>query len=255
MDKKIDLIVICTIIIISAFIALRFNLRPLIVAIFALFIPSLYLVLRKKKNWPKVLLGTLVFGGIFGFIFDFIETLNGAWYVERLVIPWRVLGILPIDDVIGLMFMTFFIIVFYEHFIDDEKNKRLSKNFVWSLIPSALVMLVIILVFLQTGAQKFNMSFIYLKGGLVAIILPVLMGIWKPKLWDKLLKTGIFFFFLWFISEIVALKTGGWTFPGQYIGTVSVLGVTFPFEELFFWMMMYAASIVSYYELFIDDIK
>ena len=255
MDKKIDLLVISLIVIISAIIGLRFNLKPLIIAIFAWFIPPLYLSIRKKKNWPKILLATFVFGGIFGFVFDFIETINKAWYVGRLVIPWRILGVVPIDDIIGFLFMTFFIVVFYEHFIDDEKNRQLSKNFIWSLIPSALVMLVIILVFITSGSTRFDMSYIYLKGGLAAILLPVIISFWKPKLLGKLLKIGVFFFFLWFLSEIVALKTGGWIFPGQYIGTVSILGVTFPFEEFFFWMMVYASSIVSYYELFVDDIK
>jgi len=64
-----------------------------------------------------------------------------------------------------------------------------------------------------------------------------------------------FFFFVWFLAEIVVLKTAGWTFPGQYIGMVTILGVTFPLEELFFWMLWYSVTIISYYEFFLDDQK
>ena len=255
MNKKIDFLVVSLIVMSSAIAALKFNWKPLTFSAYACLIPSSYLAIRIKKNWKKILLATFIFGIIFGFIFDFIETLNKAWYMERLVFPWRILGIVPLDDIIGFMLMTLFIVVFYEHFLDDEENKRISKNLIWSLVPSILVMAVIIIVYLRFGPTKFNMSYVYLKGGLASIVLPLVVSFWKPKLLGKLLKIGALSFFFVFTGEIVALKTGAWVFLGQYIGTVSIFGVVFPFEELFFWMMMYATTIVSYYELFIDDMK
>jgi len=43
------------------------------------------------------------------------------------------------------------------------------------------------------------------------------------------------------------------TYPGNnYVGWVNLFGITFPIEELLFWMLFYAASLVSYYELAVD---
>lgn len=56
-----------------------------------------------------------------------------------------------------------------------------------------------------------------------------------------------------FKKKLVLVITN-WVYEGNnYIGWISLFNTSFPFEELFFWMMFYAASIVSYYELFIDD--
>jgi hypothetical protein len=55
--------------------------------------------------------------------------------------------------------------------------------------------------------------------------------------------------------ELAALETNLWSFPGHYIGTVSVFGLTFPFEELFFWVLSSSTAAAAYYEYFIDDGK
>src|SRR3989338_3791222 len=44
-----------------------------------------------------------------------------------------------------------------------------------------------------------------------------------------------------------------WNFPGQYIGKINIFGLEFPFEEFFFWTIMSSVSILSYYEIFVDD--
>jgi len=253
--KRVDLFVIFVLLLIAAALALFFNLKPLIYgALFTLF-PSIYLMKREKKNMLKISLAVFIFGGLFGFVFDFIETLNRAWSVDRLVIPWKILGILPIDDVIGFFLMTLFVIVFYEHFIDDEKNKRISKNIVWALVPSILAAVAVVLLFLFMRQKLLIIPYAYLVGGIAAIIPLIALSFYKPKLLPKFLSTALFFFIVWFIAEIVVLKTGGWVFFGEYIGSVTVFRIKFPLEELFFWMMLYAASIVSYYELFVDDTK
>lgn len=209
-------------------------------------------MIREGKNYKKIAIAVLLIGGIFGFIFDFIETFNKAWIVDRLVFPWKVFGVLPIDDIVGFLLMTLFVVVFYEHFLDDEKNKRISPSLIFALAPSLLVTFAVVIVFL-IKPNILQMPYAYFYGGLIAISFPVLYIFFRPHLLSKFLKIAAFFFIIWFVAEIVAIKTGGWYFPGNYIGNVSVFGVSFPFEELFFWMMFYAASISAYYEKMIDD--
>ncbi len=253
-NKKIDFFVVCFLSAITILICVYYNLKPL--SGFVLFcLPiSFYLLIREKKNLKKIFLAVLVFGGFLGFVFDFIETFNRAWIVERLVFPWRIFGVLPVDDLLGFLLMTWIMVIFYEHFLDDEKNKRISKNLFWALIP--LCFLLVVTVFLYWLDPRFlEIDYAYLVGGLVLIAFPVAFMICKPKLLPKFLMMAGFFFFVWFVAEIVTLKADGWLFPGQYIGSVNVFGVSFPFEELFFWMLFYAGTITAFYEFFIDDNK
>ena len=254
-NKRLDFLVVCFFVFLGPFLTVIVNLKPLEGGIISMLFPSIYLIVREKKNMKKIALAVLIFGGIFMGLFDFMETLNSAWVMERLVFSWRIFGVLPFDDVVGFSLMTLLVVTFYEHFIDDEKNKRISKNLMWALIPSAIVAVVFIIVSTFVVWEPFNIRYVYLFGGIVAIAVPLAVAYVKPKLITKLLSVSAFFFVVWFLAEIAAIKTGGLTFPGEYIGTVTVFGATFPFEELFFWMMMYAASVVSYYELFIDDLQ
>ncbi|MBI1961379.1 MAG: hypothetical protein HYS45_01605 [Parcubacteria group bacterium] len=253
--KQIDLIVVSTLIIAGAGITVLFSLTPLALGLLTLLIPSAYLIARKKKNPKKIVLAVVIFGAIFGFIFDFIVTLNEGWIVTRLMFPVRLFDFYPlVDDIIGFMLMTLMIVVFYEHFLDDEKNPRVSKNAVWSVIPSVLILIFILALYIINPALL-SVPYVYLIGGAIAIVFPLYVALRKPKITDKLFKIAAFFFFVWLVLELAALKTEGWIFTGEYIGSVEIIGLVFPFEELFFWMMWYAASVVVYYEYYIDDKK
>jgi hypothetical protein len=144
--------------------------------------------------------------------------------------------------------------VFYEHFLDDEKNRRISRNLKWALLLSLIVLAFVFIAYI-INPNLLKIHYTYLVGGLLAIVFPLVVCLYKPRFLGRFLKLAGFFFVVWFILEVVCLKTGGWIFPGEYVGTVEIFNLRFPFEELFFWMMWYAAVVVSYYEVFIDDEK
>jgi len=215
-------------------------------------LPVIYLGLRQKKNWKKIIVATLIFGGLFGFIFEFIAEFNLSYTVLSVVSPFKLFGVLPIDNIIGHMLMTMFTIVFYEHFIDREINKRISKNFLLALLPALCTIAFIILAFyFHPTILKFGHPYFFM--GLAAIVPTILLGIIQPKYIRNMAETAIFFFCSYFIIEIFAVKLNYWIYPGDnYIGWVTVFNTSFPFEELFFWMLFYAATLVAYYEIFID---
>jgi hypothetical protein len=63
--------------------------------------------------------------------------------------------------------------------------------------------------------------------------------------------TAAYFFYFNIIYEIVGLRLRWWDFPGtQFVGHVSLFGVTFPFEEFFFWLVLGGFMVLSYFELF-----
>ena len=70
---------------------------------------------------------------------------------------------------------------------------------------------------------------------------------------SKYIKVGSYFFVYYLIYEITGLQLGWWIFPGKYLAWVSVLGVNFPLEELFFWIVLTSISILSYYEFFDEN--
>jgi len=253
--KNFDLTIVVMLFIIAAIFSLIFNLKPLMVAILTLLIPSLYLLCRKKENLLKIVIAVIVFGGMFGFFFDFIVTYNKGWIVSDLVIPYRLFGFYPIfDDILGFMLMTLFIIVFYEHFLDDYKLSTVSPN-IWKAITPALIISVLMLILYIIEPNLLKIPYIYLVTGLLAIIKLVSVGVSKKKFLIKFLYISIFFFFVWFTLELICLANGGWYFPGQYVGEVTMGNLMFPLEELIFWFMLYSATIVAFYEYYEDSLS
>ena len=47
----------------------------------------------------------MLFGGLFGFIFEFIAEFNKAYSVVSVLFPFKVFGVLPLDNVAGHMMM------------------------------------------------------------------------------------------------------------------------------------------------------
>src|SRR3989344_7749592 len=106
---KIDVIVLILIVVISIPVILFFNVKPLVSSFFFFIIPSVYLLFRKPRNLKRILVGALLIGSVFGFIFDFLAILNKGWSepVTQLVLPYKLLGIVPIDHLIWYFFWTF----------------------------------------------------------------------------------------------------------------------------------------------------
>jgi hypothetical protein len=215
--------------------------------------PIIYLGFRKKKYWKKVIVSTIVFGCMFGFVVDFIAEYTKSWTVTSLVFPVRILGVNTIDSVIGFMLMTGLTIVFYEHFLDTAKNGHISRHLKYAVLPGFFAIAILLLTY-AFQPTLLHTRYPYLFMGIAAIIPPVILGFLNPPFFRRMVITGTYFFFLYFVFEIYAVNYSYWVYKGDnYIGWVSLFNTNFPFEELFFWMMFYAASLVSYYELFIED--
>ena len=260
MDKKtkqiIDLAIVIGIILLAVPIILKFQVKPLISTFFFFVLPSLYLLLRKTERIKRTLAASFLFGIIFGYVFDFLAILNDAWTepTQQLVFGYKVLGIVPIDHIIWFFFWVMIIIVFYEHFVEHERSDKISHNFKYALFPSFLTLIGTTVVFyIAPNILKFNYAYALL--GLLTL-LPFLFVVFrKPLLLIKFLKVSAFFIFLFLTFELTALKLGPWYFPGQYIGKIELMGLAFPFEEFFFWILMSSTIVLAYYEEFVDDEK
>lgn len=225
--------------------------KSLFVVLFLCLITAVYLGLREQKNWRKLLLGSLIFGCVFGFALSFFAESSGAWTTNNYIFGFRIFGVNTLEEIIGHGFMAFYTFLFYEHFLDNENNRRISKKYLWGIVIGVLGSLLLIAHHLLSG--PISLPYAYVWPATVAIIPTIVMVLRHPTLLNKLAPLSLFSLFLWFLMEYLAVSYDYWSYPGDYLGWVQFLSIRFPIEELIFWMLLYSPTIVAYYEATIDD--
>lgn len=212
--------------------------------------PTIYLGIRKRKNWTKIAFATIIFGGLYGFFLDFYAEYTKAWIVQA-VFP-KIFGIEPIDGFLGCMLMTMGIIAFYQHFSSEKVMTPVSKRAKYAVILGVTIdtfLLASYFFFPLLLSIRYPYAFI----GAISMTVPIVFLLVKPQFSSRIILPSLFFFFVYFIFELLAVRNSYWVYPVvNYIGLITVFNLSFPFEELFFWMLFYAATILSLYKIFID---
>jgi hypothetical protein len=190
-------------------------------------------------------------------VIDYIAESTGAWLIPFSVLPYRLFGYVPIEVIMWASLHVYAVIMFYQYFFEKVFIKKIWDKKSERLLLGEMILFTLFLALLFLVPRVLNIPYWYSVFGLVGILPAVIFEDFKyPKVFQKLLKTAIFFFYLNFVYEITALKLGWWSFPSkQIIGQVSFFGVTFPFEEFFFWIVLFTLSILSYYEYFFNKEK
>lgn len=251
-----DLFVVVAIVLFSVPIILKFQVKPLTSSVFFFIIPSIYLLVSKPRSLKRIFTASLLFGLLFGFTFDFLAIVNKAWSepIGQLVFPYKFFGIVPLDHLIWFFFWVFLIVVFYERFVEREVNNSISHNFIYALLPSIFALVaILILYFTIPNFLMFDYAYFWL--GFFTLLPLAYLARKQPRLINKFLKIAPFFIFLFLVFELTAIKLGQWYFPGQYIGSVTLFNLSFPFEEFFFWILMSSTVVLAYYELVVDDMR
>lgn len=213
----------------------------------------LYLSLRDKKNWKKIIIAVIVFDILFE-SFDFIAEYTRAWTVTSLVFPVKLFGVLPLDNILGHMSIVLYTIVFYDHFL-NKPSKKISKNVKYPLVIGFIFIILAALVYFY-NPDLMRIKYPFLILGTLAIIPAIKLAYLRPSVFFKMSIAGIYFFFYYLSIELMANAYKYWIYTGNnYVGWVSFFGLTFPFEEFFFWVIFYGPTIIAYYELWIDDQK
>ena len=255
--EKIPLIILFLYPIVASLISLYLKTNFFISILLFFAVPSLFLSIIAKEHVKKTLLFSLMIGIPLSIIIDYIAHFNETWWVTSPFFNFRILGLVPVEDLIWGVLWLYFIIMFYECFIDKHITKKLYTKNTKILVLISLILLVLFFFILMRTPVYLNIPYFYLISGIIIGIIPILAVLLKfPILFAKFLKAASYFFFFNLIYEITALKLGWWEFGGgEFIGWVEILGVKFPFEELFFWMILGTIGVLSYYEFFDDDKK
>ena len=257
--EKIDLIIILIYPIIASLLSFLIKANFFTSTLIFFGIPALYLSIKYKKYIKKIALFSLILGVPFAIFIDYIMSITGGWSIPYSIFdPFRLFNLVSIDGLIWTFLYIYFITIFYEVFLDKKSKPKLYKpNLKYLAIISIILFGTFFLIYLAQPSLL-QINFFYLKVGLALGLLPILLVLFRfPKLYGKFFKAGAYFFFLTFTYEITALLLNQWTFPNnsQFIGFINILGITFPLEELVFWMILGAIAMLSYFEFFDDDKK
>jgi len=250
-SKAVDGVVLAVLFITSACISAFFNLQLLLLTVPLFVIPSLYLLIRGKKYIVRDAGGAFLIGTVFGFMLEYFSVLNHIWNYNRhwFVFKGSLPGGVPVEIMIWAFFWAFFIILFYEHFFDQYSRGKFSCLF---LPMSGFALLGIInLLFAPLTEQFFTVRYAYAWWGLFSL-LPVAAVLWMyPRAFPKLLGTGVILAVAGMLFEWVAIKTGYWSFGGEYLGMLGSGILAVPFEEIVFWVLLGPLVVLSNFLLFV----
>ncbi len=253
-NKSLDLAIVIGFLIIAPTLSIIFKTNLLISILLFYGLPSIWLSFREPKNIKRVALFSLVTTILF-FILDYVAVKDGAWWVST-IFNFRFFDILPIEDSIWFFLGVYTVVLFYKHFSDHRPHKPEHTHFKYLLAVVGLLVLIFI-TNLVIFPQLLIISYAYFWIGLIFGVLPVVTVLLAyPALRYKFLKTQIYIFCLHLSFELVALRLGQWSFPGDnFIGWVQILNTKFPLEEFIIWISMTAVITLAYYEFYIDDQK
>lgn len=254
-----DLFLVLTWPIVASFLAIILSVDYFWSIILFLGIPVAYLSYRNQKYIKKIALFSAVLGIPLAIIYDYVMESTGSWFTTTSLFgPIRLFDYIMIDDLIWLFLWVYFVAMFYEAFLDKKVTPKLYKpnlKYLVILMFLALIAFVWAYFFSPTLLQ---VNFFYTKISILIGVIPIALILFKlPFLISRFIKVGTYFFLHALIYEVTALNLNLWTFPAkdQFIGFVSILGTSFPLEELFFWMILGSLTVITYYEFFDDDLK
>ena len=255
-NDQLDFAVVSGLLILAYILSLYFTANLTSSVLMYLAVPTAYLCWRRHKNYKKIILASITLGLLAGMAYDFVAEFYGAYatHYNNAFLDYRVIGKTPLGDFIWAFLIPFSIIVFYEHFLDDEKIKTISSHWTQAIIAGALIFLTSVLHFAVRPDSQTS-HFTYLIVG-IASILPLAGLLFKRRRFvRKMFLISAFYFALNLLFEISALALGQWSFPGKYIGWMQLAGVQIPLEEFFLWIIPSTAVFVFLYEMLFDDGK
>jgi hypothetical protein len=213
-------------------------------------VPSIYLSIRDVKKVRKVAWFSFLLCIPITIIFDLVVGFGDkGWYLFSSVLPYRLLGFIPVEDFLWSFLVAYVIIIFYEHFCNKSFQKGMSGKIkpVCYILYSATALVIITFV-LDSSLLKIPYSYFWL--GMLFWVVPIILFLSRHKsFFASFLKVDLFFLYLYTIYELIGLRLKLWTFPGvHYVAWVSILGYSFPLEEFLFIAMLGGFAACTYYE-------
>lgn len=218
-------------------------------------LPFGYLIYRCPRNLKKASIAGLLLGVVLGFSFDFIAEFNNAWgWATDFALPVHFFGVVSLDVLVWFFFWVFLVVAYYEYFIEHDRSSKISPRAKWVLLVGILIAALTVTVW-KLAPHLLTLTYAYAQLGVTTFIICAVLLIKNPHLIHKTLRVVPFFAFMYLAYEITALHMNLWTFPGAYLGEITIGALAFPLEEFIVWILTSSAIVAVYYEFCIDDYK
>ena len=213
--------------------------------------PSMANFLWLKNSRKKIFIFSLTATILFAFAVELSSRLADSWDVQS-VLP-RILGIIPIENMIFAFLNFFWVLSFYEYFINKDSHRKISKKFKYLVMLFSIFSLIVFsLYFCDEKLIAIN----YFTMAVITLIIPsIIIFSLNPQLLKKTIIPMIFFAFTFFIYEIVSLINKNWWWPGKYLFSLNLLGNVFPLDDIVIWYFLSTIALIGGYEFFADDFK
>ena len=249
-DKRYKLLGIFLYVLISCLVVLLTKPVYILSIIIVLVPPALVNFLWLKKSKKKILVFSIVSTILFAFAAELSSRLANSWDVQS-VLP-RLFGILPLENILFAFLNIFWVLSFYEYFVDRDVSSKISKKFKYLVLIFSLFSLIVFVLFFNGIDISMNYYFL----AIITLLIPsIIIFSKKSSLLKKVLLPVLFFAIIFFIYELIALKIGNWWWPGEYLLPVNLLGQTFPIDDVIIWYFLSTIACIGGYEFFMDDLK
>lgn len=244
--------------IVAYFLSFLFSVNALFSAVIFYGVPSILLTVQKPRFVKRSFFASL-FIIPFMIIVDYIAQVTKIWLwpLPNSVFSYKFFSFVSIEVILWAFLHMFAAVMFYQYFFEKSVVKkfwnRKSRMALW--ITAGISVTFLLMLYLNPALLR--IPYWYFVFGMIFVLPGVIMEDLRfPTIFPKLLKTAMYFFYLNFTYEIAALKIGWWAFPStQFVGRVYFFGVNFPFEEMFFWIILFTLAVLSYYEYFFNAEK
>jgi hypothetical protein len=216
-------------------------------------IPTAYLSFAYPFYVRKAAVFALVSGIPFMSVISYFAHRTDTWRIDSLF-P-QLLTHIIIEDVIWAVFWIYLTILFYEVFIHHRIEHAFWHPHMKYFAILAFAVVSLFALAITQFSSLLDIPYFYLWMGIIVMLLPVCFEYATHKrVFMTFLGTAVYFFYFHLVYEVTGLLLGWWFFPqsDDFVGMVTLFGVAFPFEELFFWIMLGGIVVLSYFELFDD---
>lgn len=236
--------------------AWTFNLNFLTATLLYFVMPSVYLAWRKPKLIEKTLKFCLLTVLPFYVIFDHLAYLDQSWFVPNSAMRF-LRDSLPIEDLVWSAAWMFFVIAWWEFFVDRGRDRPKFSNKIKYLVTIMTVLSIIFGLLYWLKPEWLHVPYFYLNLAIFFMLIPMVIAIWHTKnLIPKLWPLGIYFLIVSALTEWVGLTHNHWYFAGRnYLGVLQMWGRLLPVDEVLFWWVLGAPALICWYEIFADDWK
>ena len=211
----------------------------------------IYLSLKLKKYFKKLLLEAVVISVPLEIILDSIAHLSKSWYVPSV---WgiRIFGDMPLDDIIWTFLYILLILLSYTYLFDHYKSKKLKKSFKMMSLTFLILLLGFIFV---NNFFPMILSVPYFYSILMAfsLIFTIVFLAKHPKMYQNISLMALYLFLPSVFFEYVALELGHWYFDqGYHLAYITAGKFSVPFEELLFYFLAVTTTVLIH-EMFGDN--